>query len=236
MRIAICEDEKECRDNIFEHIKPYKQKYNQITVTDFSSGTDLLDYYDQGDTFDLIFMDVEMDGINGVETVKEIRKTDKKVMVIFVTSHFNFVCETFRVGAFQFLTKPIKEKEFKKDFERAIERYKINNFKYTVEGKLGTAFFSVDDVHYIESYNRHLYVCGDGNKFEFTGRISEEQKKLSGFNFIRAHQGFLVNMNYIRSFKNTTVMLKNGVEIPVSRIIKNSVIEKFSNFVMESNI
>ena len=232
MRIAICDDEKFYRDKIKGYLEEYIILYPEITIAEFSCGEDLLDPYNNGEEFDFLFLDIEMKEINGVETAKEIKKRSNNIIIFFITSYVNFVSDTFRVGAFQFLIKPISENEFKKDFDRAIEQYKVNSYKYIVKYKDSTVTLEIKDIIYIEAYNRHLFIFDGINRYECIGKLKDEEKKLSFYGFVRCHQGFLVNMAYIKIIDRTSILLKNGKEVPVSKRLRPTVMEEFNRYIM----
>lgn len=236
MKIAICDDEKFYRDEIIKNLERYKEDYPEMDILQFTCGEDLIASYNNGQNFDFLFLDIQMKDIDGVQTAQEIRKWDKYVILFFITSYVNFVSATFRVGAFQFLIKPIDERDFKEDFDRAIKQHKINHFKYIVRYKESTITLEVKDVIYIEALNRHLFVVDKSNRYECIGKLKEEEKKLSSYGFVRCHQGFLVNMAYIKLIEKTFIVLKDGSQIPVSKRLRPSVMDVFNKYIARYSI
>jgi len=234
MRIAICDDDEEFRATISNYIKPYKASRPEITQSEFVCGEDLVNAYSKGQKFDILFLDIRMRDVDGVEAAKKIRETDKNVIIIFITSFASFVSDTFRVGAFQFLTKPVKEEDFKKDFERALELYRINHFKYLVKWKDKTSVLEINEIYYIEASNRHLFINTESNRCECVGKISEEEKKLSSYNFVKCHQSYLVNIRYIKLIDLYKIHLSNGKEIPLSKHLRARVKGIFNNYILGS--
>ncbi|MSU01545.1 response regulator transcription factor [Tissierella sp. DSM 105185] len=153
------------------------------------------------------------------------------MIIFFITSYVNFVSDTFRIGAFQFLIKPIDKDEFRKDFNRAIEQYKVNNYRYIVKYKDSTATLEIKDIIYIEAYNRHLFIFDGINRYECIGKLKDEEKKLSFYGFVRCHQGFLINMAYIKIIDKTLILLKNGDNVPISKRLRSKVMEDFNRFI-----
>lgn len=231
MRIAICDDELIYIEQIKNYLLNYEEIYPDMIIETYTCSEDLLKAYDSDRRFDLIFLDIQMEDIDGVAAAQKIREVDNNVIIIFITSHTQFVSETFRVGAFQFLTKPISEIEFRKDFERAIRQYNINNYKYIIKWKEQTTTVDIKDIVYIESYMRHLFIYDGRNKYEFIGKLSTEEEKLKHHNFVRCHQGFLVNMKYIKIIDKTKIILKAGEEIPVSKRLRTNVMDSFNKYI-----
>lgn len=236
MKIAVCDDEKVCRDRILTFLKPYQDANPQITASEFCSGEDLIRAYVNGESFDILFLDIQMQGIDGIETAQKIRETDKNAIVIFITSYVAFVSQTFRAGAFQFLVKPVEQAEFNSDFERAMDAYKISHHKHSLKRKEGLISIEINEIYYIEVYHKHLFVFVEDDKYECVGSLAEEEKKLSTFDFVMCHKSFLVNLRYIKSIGNDSIQLTNGKEIPLSKNYKADVKIAFNEYILECSV
>jgi DNA-binding LytR/AlgR family response regulator len=230
MNIAICDDEKNCRDTVREYLQPFEAE-NKLTVAQFECGEALLAYYKNGGSFHLIFLDVEMKKLSGVETAKRIREVDKNVMFIFITAHQKYVPDAFIVGAFQFLTKPLQKDFFERELARALETYQKATHAYTIAYKDQTTILTVGDVLYIETYGRNLRLFTQEGEHEFVGNISAEEEKLRDYNFIRCHKGCLVNMKHIAGIRKNDFILINGAVIPISKHKKNEVLNRFNRYI-----
>jgi DNA-binding LytR/AlgR family response regulator len=231
MRIAVCDDEKVFRDVITEYLKPYKETNPEISVMEFTCGEDLVAVYEQGSSFDLIFLDVEMAGLSGVEAGQKVRELDGTVLFVFITSHTKYVPEAFILNAFQFLVKPVERQMFNKEFDRAMKTYKKSKSKYSFGYKGKISVLEIKDVIYIETFNRHLKVMTTAGSFEFSGNIAAEEKKLADLYFVRCHKGFLVNMNFIYKHSGNAFELTNGEKVPISRYYKNEALESYNKHV-----
>ena len=237
MRIAICDDEQSCRERIVTYIEPYFKKHSEMTITEFSCGEELVRVYKCGSTpFDVIFLDVEMKELTGVQTGHIIRKYDTNAMIIFITSYTKYVPEAFILNAFQFLVKPVPQDKFNKEFERALETYNKKRYIYKIFFKDITTCLEVKNILYIETYNRHLQVVTKNGNYEYLGKMSVEEKKLSDYNFIRCHQGYLVNIYYIKNIRKNFLVLINDDEIPISKHIRNEVMTAFNKFISGCSI
>ena len=231
MKIAVCDDEKVFRDVITAYLKPFKEENPEILETEFSCGEDLIAAYERGDRFDLIFLDVEMAGMSGVEAGQIIRKLDITVMFVFITSHTKYVPEAFILSAFQFLVKPVERELFNKEFDRAMRTYKKIKYRYNFTYKGKITVLEVKDIIYVETYNRHLRVISAVGSFEYLGNIAVEEKKLAEFGFIRCHNGYLVNMHYIFRPENSMFELTNHNKIPISKHYKNEALAMYNKYV-----
>ena len=115
MKIAICDDEIICIDRLRQLLQPYMEK-ESLEIDSFLSGEEFL-YNSHGiEQYDIIFLDIEMFDVSGLDVAERLRSKGSNAIIIFITSYINYVSDTFRLGAFQFLVKPIEEKIFKYDF------------------------------------------------------------------------------------------------------------------------
>jgi DNA-binding LytR/AlgR family response regulator len=231
MNIAICDDEKASRETVEEYLQPFIKAGNNLSIAQFASGEALLAQLEKGAAFHLIFLDVEMAKLSGVETAKRIREIDQNVLFIFITAHQKYVPDAFVVGAFQFLTKPLQGDFFKREFERALQTYQKAIHHYIITCKEQTVILTVRDILYIETYDRHLRACTQENKYEFAGNIGIEENILLEYNFVRCHKGYLVNMRHISAISKNDFVLSNGTIIPISKHKKNEVLNRFNRFV-----
>jgi DNA-binding LytR/AlgR family response regulator len=231
MNIAICDDEKSSRDTVVEYLEPFTKTGDNLTIAQFESGEALLSHCKNGNSFHLIFLDVEMENLSGVATAKSLREIDRNVLFIFITAHPKYVPDAFIVGAFQFLTKPLQRDFFVREFERALQTYQKTSHSYKISYKGQTIILKVGDILYIETYGRLLRACTPDCEYEFMSSIGTEEKKLLDYNFLRCHKGYLVNMKHIAGMNKSDFVLTNGMVIPISKHLKNEVLNRFNRFV-----
>ena len=212
MRIAICDDEKNIRELIGDKVV---KQYPEVEIVSFSSGEELL-LSDKN--IDILFLDIQMSGRNGMETARELRKKDKNVILIFVTAVEEYVFQAFDVGAFHYIVKPIDDAKFmdvlcravdelgskRKDVNEAEERYlMINN------GGVHTKVI-FDDIIYAEVFNRKIVIHKMDDTIEYYGKMSDLES-LAGDNFFRPHRAYLVNFKYVEKYDASTIYLEKGI-------------------------
>lgn len=227
INIAICDDFSASRIKIDALLVPYKET-NSLTVYGFSSGEELLAFPDYASTFSIIFLDVEMGDISGLDVARDIREKNKDAIIFFITSYINYVPDSFRLGAFQFLVKPINDADFKKDFERALNTLRSMHKQYRVKWRDVNHVIEYNDIFYIEAYNRHLFIHEANKGYECVGKLQDECEKLKSYGFSRCHQGFLINLSKVRKIDKKSVVLNNGITIPISRQYKQSLMQDFN--------
>ena len=210
MRIAICDDEKNIRELIGDKVV---KQYPEAEIVFFSSGEELL----LSDShIDLLFLDIQMSGRNGMDTARELRKKDKDVILIFVTAVEEYVFQAFDVGAFHYIVKPINEAKFmdvlrkavdeldskRKDVNETEERYLMIN-----SGGVHTKVI-FDDIVYAEIFNRKIVIHKLNDTIEYYGKMSDLES-LAGDSFFRPHRAYLINFKYVEKYDASTVYLKN---------------------------
>lgn len=216
MNLCICDDDEIVHDRIKELLCSFEINEDNISITDTFSGEELLDKLSAGIRFDIIFLDVEMDNIDGVKTAEQIRTIDSETIIIFVSSHSRYTKDAFRVEALHFIDKPIDPDEFAEVFARAVKKYCTNNETVTFKWEAERYNIPIKDIVYIEGYKRHLTVVTVKGEVEAVGRIPVVQKVLAPYGFIQLHQGFIVNAEFIKVFGREDVTLKDGKKLTVS--------------------
>lgn len=229
MNIVICDDDTDYVNKIIQLLNKY-QKIENLNIYTYLSGEEFLKQIDKEVKADIIFLDIEMSEASGIEVARYLREKGSNAIFIFISGHLNYVSETFRLGAFQFLVKPIDEKAFNEDFERAITTYKNNHQIYQIRWRGISNLIEYSDIYYIEAYNRHLYVHTESMKYECVGIMPEEEKKLKPYGFVRCHQGFLVNLYKIIEISKTNLILSNETIIPIGRRYREELLEIFNLF------
>ncbi|QTE71685.1 response regulator transcription factor [Clostridiales bacterium FE2011] len=230
MNIAICDDNPEDRSQLRDMLTPYNAK-EKLNIKEFSSGEELIMSNEEKFIWDIVFLDIEMEGITGIETGKKLRKLRRDVIVIFVTSHINYVSDAFRQNAFQFLVKPVQDKEFRKDFERALRLWRNRHKQYVIKSGDKTYVIKYSDILYLEAYHRHIKVHTEKTDYECIGKLNDEYQKLKPYGFVQCHQGYIVNMGLISGFSKTEVTMSDGSEVPISRRLYTVMMREFNMYI-----
>ncbi len=212
MRIAIVDDEK----IICEQIKDFIQKeHGDCQIDSYFSGQTFLE---AGKRFDLVFLDIQMEGMDGMDTARALRKTQPEAVLIFVTGSKEYVFEAFDVSAFHYLLKPLEETKFKEVLARALlesqrcktgrqERLFIRTKNLTIDQK---------DILYIESRGKKVDIHTLKETFSIYGAMNELETQLSK-SFYRCHRGYLVNMAYITEYGADSITLTGGARVYLTK-------------------
>lgn len=231
IRIAICDDEIRITSEI-EEILLQLCDSNRIEtdISVFFDGQTLEDSILSGKQFDLIYLDIEMKTRNGIEAAKNIRKIDQNVLLIYISIYENYMKELFEVDAYRFISKPIDKKIFEKYFLKAYERLYSCAIYYEYQYKKEIFKVLIGEIVYFESKARTIkIILSDGREEKFNGKLNDVERKLinNKINFLRIHQSFLVNYQFIKSMKKTQAKLLNGSILQISEDRQKHVLEQY---------
>lgn len=207
MNIAVCDDEKVIREQMREWIK---QQCPDSEVDAYESGEELFSLKIK---YDIIFLDIQMEGMNGIETARKIRKTDEDVVLIFITGMKEYVFEAFDVAAFHYLLKPVEKEKFHEVLERAIKEAVKNRErsekKLVIRTRGNNMLIDLKDIRYIESQKRKAEIHVSGDVLEMYATMKDLEQQLDE-SFYRCHRSFFVNMEYISEYNSDSISLTTG--------------------------
>ena len=219
MQIGVCDDQKEIREMIIDKVKKF---YPAEDIVSYGSGREVLDALNLPD---ILFLDIQMPEMDGLETAGELRKLNRQMIIIFVTVTEDYVFQSFDVGAFHYLIKPFEDEKFAEVLHNAVRQFRerktermgikreLPSLVVTTKGKHITV--PMEDVVYAEVYNRKIIIHTMDADIEFYGKMKELEKK-AGDDFYRSHRAYLINLNYIRRYDAKTIYLESA-QVPVSK-------------------
>ena len=217
IRIAICDDEKHMVDHIKAFVSDFFRKKNrEISIRTFLSGEDLLSYDGQ---IDILFLDVQMKGMDGMETARKLRADQFRGFLIFITVLKEMVFQSFEVQAYDYLVKPVDEKQFEKTMERLyVSMQNTGEDSLLVQKGYEGRIILKDEIVFCEVIDRKIYLnLASGEVVDYYERIENLETKL-GSHFFRCHRSYLINLKHLKGYKNGTAYMDNGKEVPVSRL------------------
>ncbi len=219
IRIAIVDDEEIFLNSINSKIKELMQKNgteNKIYI--FTDGKSMLEQNEKA-AFDIVFLDIDMPEITGIDIAKQLRDKHADIEIIFVSNKDEMVYESIKYTPFRFIRKNRFENEIQEAIETYLKKMKRNAFSYIFSTENGKKPVIVVDIMYIEVKSHKLYVYLEDIESSFiaNGNMKDIEKVLSQYGFIRIHQGYLVNFRFINLIRQKEVHLDNGTRLPLSR-------------------
>lgn len=230
MEICICDDEHNIHNTIKSYIYQFETGDLSFDIVDIFSAEELINQYAKKTTYDIIFLDIEMGKLNGIEAAKTIKKLHSNTIIIFISNYPHYVFDAFTVEALHFLVKPFSPLDFKNVFDRALNKYNMSNSFISLKWQSERYIIKIDTIKYIEGYKRHITVYTTDGIYESLGKIPDLLKKLSPHGFIRTHQGFLVNMDYIKRFDATDVVLFDDTKVMISVRKRAEALQAFDKY------
>ena len=226
--IAICDDEKHMSDHIRAMASDFFRKKNrEIQLRTFSSGEELLSYDGQ---IDILFLDIQMKGMDGIETARKLRDSKFRGFLIFITVLKEMVFQSFEVQAYDYLVKPVEEKQFEKTMERLYTSMQnASEDSLLVQKGYEGRIIREEEIVFCEIIDRKIYLnLASGEVVDYYERIENLETKL-GSHFFRCHRSYLINLKHLKGYKNGTACMDNGKEVPVSRLRS----KEFSSVVLQ---
>lgn len=228
IRVAICDDDIHFTSRLEALILDYDDLY-KFDCSVYYDGATLEEAVKQGEQFDLIFLDIEMECVDGIRAAKYIRERDDSAIIYFISCHESYLKELFSVQPRGFLSKPLLPEQFRSCLEAAIEELEKRTDYFTYVSNYTEYKVQLKNIIYFESKGRKVYIYMRNRTDTFYGKISEVQDKIksAAIPFLRTHQSFLVNYQYISGYNVTEIELENGKLLPVSAERKKEVCRQF---------
>ena len=219
MVIGILEDERSVAETIESYIRRYfegSEYENELEIRYFSNAFDLLENY-RAD-YSVLFMDIQLRMMSGMEAAACIRQQDPQVLIIFVTNLAQYAVEGYQVSAFDFILKPVDYNGFAMKLARICKELEHRSDKgsVTLKTKSGFTRLSISRISYVEVRGHDIIYHMDGDSIVARGTMKNVASQLEGHYFSLCNSCYLVNLAYVKK-ANKTVMLSTGEELPISQ-------------------
>lgn len=216
LQIAVCDDEViECC-NMARKIKDIlEERKIPCIIRQFRSGGELLQALE---SFDIVFLDIIMEGLDGMETARLFREKASDKILVFVSSSKEYVFEAYDVEAFQYLLKPVEDRKLKSVLEKALLKTESRSGEFIIVSKeRQKQKVFLDDIYYFEIKGRIVDVHGPDGVFAYYGQIGELENRLGEKGFFRCHKSYLVNLKYVDGYNRQEAILENGERIVIAK-------------------
>ena len=229
MRIAIVEDDKEAAEKLSGFIRHYgRENGRAFEIAEFRDTASFLIGYKP--KYDLVFMDIEMPGRNGMDGAKKLRECDPEVPLVFVTGLMHYAVKGYEVGALDYLVKPYSYEAFAMTFSAAVKKSENAEQSVTVRNMNGYVRIPLSSVYYIEVNKHRVLYHTDGGTVDVWGSMKTAESALPPRLFAKCGASFLVNLSYVRSVEGDVAAV-GGDLLKISRSKKKSFLRALGAFV-----
>lgn len=218
LRIAICDDMPEFLRETSDLICRWRNRPEFFTVETFSDADALIAAH-AGKPFDILFLDVVMPLLSGIEAAREIRQTDRSVKIVFLTSSAEFAVESYTVKADNYLLKPVSPEALFRCLDELQADILENSRCIIAKGPTSVHRVPFRDIEYIEAQNKQvLFFLANGGSVSSTEPLySLENKLLFSDGFFKCHRSYIVNFQRIETYTPKEIRMRSGCRIPISR-------------------
>ena len=236
LRIAVCDDEKTFHKVIGTVLDDYLGMRNIEYMLDaFSSGKDLFSDAVDISSYTIIFLDINMEEIDGIRTAVKIREISKSVFIVFVTAFVKYSLEGYKVNAIRYLIKGSKnfDQTVYECMNAILAQIEYDSQLLLFDFKEGKKELHADDIIFVESHLHKVSIhILKGRESVYTQfcTLDSIENRLRGYSFLRIHQSYLVNLKYVKTIRSYRVVMKDGRELPVPRPKFRNVKNAFAEF------
>ena len=225
LKIAVCDDNDKDIEIINRELLLLEEKAREkgctYQIQAFKSGNDILKSFALVQDMHILFLDIDMPGIDGMEIAKRLEQTERRVKVIFVTNHADMVFTAIHYRPFRFIRKERLHIELEEALLCAIEEIREESLYGEIFIEKDEAEIRISDITYLES-QRHYVIVHFRRKDDqvIRAKISDFSERLERYGFVRTHVGYIVNIRDIYSINTKRVLLDDRTPIPVSRAMR----------------
>ena len=230
IKIAILEDDDKARNTLISFLKKYSEEKNEeISISSYAGSFEFMDKYSHD--ADLIFFDIEMPGLSGMDVAKKVREYDRHTTIVFVTNLAQYAIEGYSVNAFDFLLKPINYSSFELKLDRVfheLHHHMDENF-ITIGNKQRITKLNVSDILYVEVKNHDLIYHSLKEEYRIRSTMLKAVEELSRYHFELCNACYLVNLKYVSRIENNMVEIGES-KLMISQSKRKTFLSSFAKY------
>ncbi|MCI8874710.1 MAG: response regulator transcription factor [Lachnospiraceae bacterium] len=230
LKIAICDDspyDVEILESAFDQLGNKRVEYDIY----FSADELLTHIKENGDSYQMYILDIEMPGKNGLELAREIRKEGSRALIVFLTNYMYYVMDVFEVFTFDFVIKPISVDKLESVIEKAMKYLDLLKQKFVFKYRKNQFSVNYDDILYIAKRGRQAMIYTPYESYKTNMTTEELWQQLDRRVFSHIHASYIINLQHIQAIQGNEVVLDDGEHFIVSRSHKQELKEKHLNFI-----
>ena len=238
LKIAVCDDSRELLEKVEKDLHEYESVRNTpVTVHTYTNAVDLLDGLKKTD-YDILILDIIMPGFTGMQAAHEIRKFNEEIKIIFLTSSKEFAIESYSVGAYYYLLKPVLKEKLFSVLDKVVSEIASKQESCVIYTHMGIVNIPFARIECLEVYNKHLvFHLSDGSTKETRGALTDyENVFLERKEFLKIHRSYILNMDYIHSIEAGEIATYSGKRFPVSRLLAKDIKEHYMNYMFTKEV
>ncbi len=242
LQVAVCDDEQFYREKINLLLKQYFQKQKlECSIALYLSGEEFLAQHENSVKYDIVFLDISMKELDGIQTALQIRTFHSDTYLVFVTAFIDYALEGYKVNAVRYIMKDTLDTAIPECLDAILQKMQLSQVTFSFLN--GETTLYTDNILYVESQKHKSFFyymqtvtmhsaaneCGV-TAYQIYEKLDLIEQRLSAYGFLRIHKSYLVNMKHIRRLSNYTAFLDTGEELPIPRIKYQAVKEQFVTY------
>ena len=233
-QIAVCDDEAEVARYLGKKlVSGFAENGNVVTVDYFEAGERFLQMFESHYHYDVVFLDIDMPGMDGIEVCRRIRRISTDCICVFISNKEDLVFQTFEVQPFRFVRKTEFHSQCRslvKALLLELQKRERHLIQIVETGSKDILSFEISGIFYIEAQRKKCRIATVGNEVLVEVKFMWLESQLLPYYFLKPHRSFLVNCQHIFRIKKESIIMKNGISIPVSRNRINEIRDGFLRY------
>ena len=233
--IGICDDMIPFTEEMYRRLKQYADAHHcEFEIRIYNSPKELLDAFADGESVEILFLDIEMDGMDGIELGRVLREQERKLLIVYVSGYDQYLRQLFEIEPFGFVQKPVHDGELERILDRALRRL-FSARRETFRFQYGKNVMNLlcRDIVYLESSGRRVLVHTETETYAYYDKLDHAQEQLESKGFVRIHKAYLINMEYLEAFQYEKAALRTGVILNISEKYRAAVRSRFWDYLKE---
>ena len=216
INFAICDDERAEITYLAALVRKWASARGvAVRLSEYRSAESFLFAYEDDKAVDILLLDIQMGGLDGVSLAKQVRSGNKEIQIIFITGYMEYIADGYDVEALHYLLKPVTEEKLAAILDRAMEKLARNERALFVNHAGENTRIPYYEIRYLEVLHNHVTIHANG-EYRVKKTLGELEKELDD-SFFRAGRSYIVNLRHIRKSAKNEIHLTDGAVIPLSR-------------------